>query len=250
MKVLSIDLDIIMGSVLEIYQGLRWDDNPTVRWKVLYETSDFKESNFYIDQDALLFCYETFLKALKNCNSVTFGYDHDSILYDIAKYNNIDIVNIDHHDDMFHMSFKDYADGYDALKLEYEMISTANHINEGNWGSWLNSQNKLRSFTWIRNQTSRNVDRIDFIRNLLGDKFQSYLRSEYQFKDYNFDHIFVCLSPQYIPQNHWHYFTMFMMAYEEYTGKKINLIANKKFENEIKFNQVTNEILYKRSNGW
>ena len=250
MKVLSIDLDIIMGSVLEIYQGLRWDDNPTVRWKVLYETSDFKESNFYIDQDALLFCYETFLKALTNCNSVTFGYDHDSILYDIAKYNNIDIVNIDHHDDMFHMSFKDYADGYDALKLEYEMISTANHINEGNWGSWLNSQNKLRSFTWIRNQTSRNVDRIDFIRNLLGDKFQSYLRSEYQFKDYNFDHIFVCLSPQYIPQNHWHYFTMFMMAYEEYTGKKINLIANKKFENEIKFNQVTNEILYKRSNGW
>lgn len=249
MKVLSIDLDVIMGSVLEIYQGLRWDDNPTVRWKVLYETSDFKESNFYIDQDTLLFCYETFLKSLKRCKSVTFGYDHDSILFDIAKCENIDIVNIDHHDDIFHMSFSDYADGYDALRLEYEMISTANHVNEGNWGSWLYSKNKLNSFTWIRNPTSRNVDRIDFIKNMMGDKFQTYLVKEYDFENYDFDHIFVCLSPQYIPQNHWHYFTMFMMAYEEYTGKQPNLIANKKFENEIKFNQVTNEILYKRSNG-
>lgn len=244
MRVLSIDLDFIMGSVIEIYQKLFWDDNPIIRWKFFYERTDFKESNFYIDQDNLLFCYEIFLKSLKKCNNVTFGYEHDAILFDIQKYDNIDLINIDHHDDVFHMSMSDYASGYDALKLEYEMICSSDHVNEGNWGAWLYSRNKISSFTWIRNPTSRNVDRIDSIKSLMGNKFESYLSTEYKITNYDFDHIFVCLSPQYIPQNHWHYFTMFMMAYEEYTGKKANLIANKKFENEIKFNQVTNAILH------
>jgi len=244
MRVLSIDLDFIMGSVIEIYQKLFWDDNPIIRWKFFYERTDFKESNFYIDQDNLLFCYEIFLKSLKKCNNVTFGYEHDAILFDIQKYDNIDLINIDHHDDVFHMSMSDYASGYDALKLEYEMICSSDHVNEGNWGAWLYSRNKINSFTWIRNPTSRNVDRIDSIKSLMGNKFESYLSTEYKITNYDFDHIFVCLSPQYIPQNHWHYFTMFMMAYEEYTGKKANLIANKKFENEIKFNQVTNALLH------
>jgi len=244
MRVLSIDLDFIMGSVIEIYQKLFWDDNPIIRWKFFYERTDFKESNFYIDQDNLLFCYEIFLKSLKKCNNVTFGYEHDAILFDIQKYDNIDLINIDHHDDVFHMSMSDYASGYDALKLEYEMICSSDHVNEGNWGAWLYSRNKINSFTWIRNPTSCNADKIDFIKSLMGNKFETYLSTEYKIRNYDFDHIFVCLSPQYIPQNHWHYFTMFMMAYEEYTGKKANLIANKKFENEIKFNQVTNEILH------
>ncbi len=71
------------------------------------------------------------------------------------------------------------------------------------------------------------------------------------FEDYNFDHIFVCLSPQYVPKNHWHYFTMFIMAYEQITGKTvdINSFAKRKFEYEIRHNQVTNEILHKRPNG-
>jgi len=249
MKVLSIDLDYIMGPVIEIYQSLRWDDNPTMRWKMLYETSDFKESNFYIDQAALLFCYDTFLKSLKNAKTVSFGYEHDAILYEIGDSKNLDIVNIDHHDDIFHIydRYKDFVD--DILDFEYDAIANHNWVNEGNWGAWLFSQEKLNSFTWIHNPTSRNVDRVDYINRLMGDKFHHCFRNEYEFVDYNFDHIFVCLSPQYIPQTHWHYFTMFMMAYEEYTGKDANVISNKKFENEIRFKKVTDEILYKRSNG-
>ena len=42
-----------------------------------------------------------------------------------------------------------------------------------------------------------------------------------------------------------------MMAYETYTGKKVdvNTFAKRKFMQEKKFNQVTDEILYERSNG-
>lgn len=253
MRVLSIDLDYIMGPVIELYQSLGWDDNPAVRWKRLYNTSDFRDSHLYIDQSSLIFCYESYLRALKNCQSVSFGYDHDSILYSISEYENIDIVNIDHHDDFFHVGvFGEYASGLDALRLEYKSICEEDHVNEGNWGAWLHSKGKLNSFTWIRNETSKNIDRTPFIQELMGERYKVFLKEEYRFNDYTFDHIFVCLSPQYVPKHHWHYFTMFMMTYEELTGNivDINSFGKKKFENENRNNQVTDEILYKRSNGW
>jgi hypothetical protein len=41
---------------------------------------------------------------------------------------------------------------------------------------------------------------------------------------------------------------MFMMAYEEYTGKKVNLPfeGKRKFENEVIHRKVDDEVLYKR----
>ena len=32
MKVLSIDLDYIMGPVIELYNGLYYENHPTIRW--------------------------------------------------------------------------------------------------------------------------------------------------------------------------------------------------------------------------
>ena len=63
MKVLSIDLDYIMGPVIELYNGLRFDDNPTKRWEDFFSETDFNESHFRIDQSNLLFCYNIFLKS-------------------------------------------------------------------------------------------------------------------------------------------------------------------------------------------
>ena len=60
MKVLSIDLDYIMGPTIEVYNNIFFDDNPTIRWDNLFDQSNFKENHFYIDQSNLLFCYNTF----------------------------------------------------------------------------------------------------------------------------------------------------------------------------------------------
>ena len=109
----------------------------------------------------------------------------------------------------------------------------------------------MSSFTWICNPNSGNLNRNDFNFELLKEKYKTYDRTQYEFYDYKFDEIFVCLSPQYIPKNHWHYFTMFMIAYEKYTGKKVDTssIGKRKFEQEIRHNQVTNAILHQRPNG-
>ena len=246
MKVLSIDLDYIMAPCIELYHGLQWCENPNSRWSAFFDNTDFKEHQFYIDQGNLLYCYDLFLKALDNCKSVSFGYEHDELLYVLQDKEDIEIINIDHHDDVF-------GEDYDGnVEREYVGLVKHDRVNEGNWGAWLHTQKKLDSFTWIRNENSRNFNQHnDLNKEVLGKKYKAFLRDDYEFEDYNFDHIFVCLSPQYVPKNHWHYFTMFIMAYEQITGKTvdINSFAKRKFEYEIRHNQVTNEILHKRPNG-
>ncbi len=246
MKVLSIDLDYITGPTAELFSALHFDLNPVIRWKELYDNSDFTESHLNIDTGALIFCYHAFLKALKNNPKVVFAYEHDAILYELRNHEDIELINIDHHDDVMHGTYHDIMreeSAQKALDKEWDDICKYNHVNEGNWGAWLHSRGKLKSFTWIANKTSGNLDRSWYNEKLLGDKYQAHYRQDYKFEDYNFDYVFVCLSPQYTPQHHWHYFTMFMIAYEEITGNDINLITNRKYGYDRKFDKTTERIL-------
>lgn len=244
MKVLSIDLDYIMSPSIEIYNGLFFDDNPSLRWRQLFDLSDFQEHHFYIDQSNLLFCYNTFLKSIKNCKNVSFGYEHDSILFDLKDCENIEIINIDHHDDFFGGDYEPHYGGFDR---EYQNIVNHDIIHEGNWGAWLSSLDKLKSFTWIGNSNSSNKKSVQKIYQYL-PSFSNVEKENYQFDNYNFDYIFVCLSPQYVPKNHWHYFSMFISAYEEMTGNTAKIITNK-FETSIRHLKINDEILHQRSNG-
>ena len=52
-------------------------------------------------------------------------------------------------------------------------------------------------------------------------------RYEYKFEDYDFDYIFVCLSPMYVHYKNWKYFKEMIDMYENKTGKKANVIDRK-----------------------
>jgi len=246
MRVLSIDLDYIMSPVIELYNEVGYQADPIARWKNLFDNTAFKESHFYIDQGNLIYCYDLFLEAIKNCSSVSFGYEHDSILKVIANEKNLEIINIDHHDDMFHgyHSYNQSLSDDEILELEYKDLSNGCVPNEGNWGAWLHANGKLKSFTWIGNTTSRNKDRSDYItKNLMGKKYRATTRDDFYIFDKKFDHVFVCCSPQYLPKNHWHYFTMFILAYEVFSKKQVNLESlNKKYFVEKIHENVTDEI--------
>ena len=240
-KVLSIDLDYITRPYAEWTHNL-FEMNSTHRWSKFMEETPFDRGHFFIDTSNLMFCFNTFLRALKSSPKVSFGYDHDSILFSIDKEENIDLINIDQHDDVFH-GMGDSPDD------EYEMVAKYGIINEGNWGIWLHSVGKLNSFTWIMNDNSdpqggRNARD----KKYLGDSYQYYLKQDYQFDGYNFDHIFVCLSPQYIHPDHWHYFSMFISAYEEFSGKDA-IIHTEKYETHVRHQRLHNEILHQCSDG-
>ena len=247
MKVLSIDLDYIMGPTIELYNGLFHNDDPAVRWDALFNRSDFKETHLYIDQSNLLFCFNTFLKAIKNCDNVSFGYEHDSILFAIADCKDIDLINIDHHDDVFSEEYVGKMSDEDAYKTEFYEILKYNRVHEGNWGAWLGGNNKLKSFTWIGNENSANKVHNQYNAEVVPN-YQNIEKENYNFDDYNFDHIFVCMSPQYIPPNHWHYFGMFVSAFEEFSGKDA-IIYKEKYETHVRHQLIHNEILHQRSNG-
>lgn len=252
-KVLSIDLDFIMGPCIETYAGIMFDEDPMVRWSHLYKFTDFTESMFQCDKDALIYCYDKFMKAMKTCSNVSFGYEHDEILYHLRDKKDIDIINIDHHDDIFCADFGDDVPIGENVELEWEAMQRFGRVHEGNWGAWLHWKDKLEKFTWITNSNSKNLQKNEYNENLLGSKYETFTRDMFhEWDNYqDFDYIFVCLSPQYMPQSHWHYFTMFMMAYETFTGKKVDVdtFAKRKFMQESKFDLVTDEILHKRTNG-
>ena len=241
-RVLTIDLDYISRPYAEwVHHAFQM--NSSRRWSQFMEEMPFDRSHFFIDTSNLMYCFNTFLKALKSNPKVSFGYDHDSILFAIDQEENIDLINIDHHDDVFHGA--DFA----TPEEEYEMMVKHNIINEGNWGIWLHSQGKLNSFTWIMNENSDgDGGRNTRGKNYLGYSYQYYLKEDYKFENHDFDYVHICLSPQYIYPDHWHYFSMFISAYEEFSGKDA-IIYTEKYETHVRHQRLHNEILHQCSDG-
>lgn len=251
MKVLSIDIDYIMSPSIDMYDFECWNDSSHWRWKDFFENSEISENDLHIDKKNLFFCFETFLRAIKESScDVSFAYDHDNILFNIDKFDGIELINIDHHHDILYADEdeNDNESTMESFKMKYSQISEYSMVNEGNWVAWLRSKDKIKSYTWIGNESSfSNISEFKslYYKNFI-PKFSMKTREDYKFKDYKFDHIFVCLSPQYIPPVHWHYFMMFVIAYEQITGKLSNIIdsSTKKFETSIRHSLVTDEILY------
>lgn len=261
MRVLSIDLDYIMGKSIDLYEDIGWDDNPHIRWEKYFLEKKSEDNNICIDESNLYYCFDIFLKALCNCKNVTFAYNHDSILDYLVDFDNIDLVNIDHHDDIIY-DLGDYDTSDDnpnrsieymkSLYMAYQNIETNYQVNEGNWISLLHIKNKIKSICFIGNEDSIDFgpEKKSFIDKKFSDiKIKITTKDNHNFGNFNFDYIFVCLSPQYIPPFHWHYFKMFLIAYENITGKTVDMkkMPIRNFSNNYEYSK-TFDVLNPRYN--
>lgn len=243
MKILSIDLDFISAPAInEFYtSGMHEhykDSHAVIQWKEYQSKMPevFESISHKIDIDNYDYCLRTYLRALKHCEDVHFGYDHDNILYGLEGHTDIEVVNIDHHSDIL-------TNTKDSAEEEIKEIDEDERVVEGNWVYYLQSQKRLKSFHWIMNVTSE-----EFTDVMHGDKYLNNFtwsfKEDYDFGDYKFDQIFVCLSPSYIPPLHWHMMSTFIKVYEELTGKKINInYLHRKYEMELYYKGVT-KIIY------
>lgn len=256
MRILSIDLDYIMGPSIGEYEDYFWNDNASVRWGNLFRFKpEIKEYNLPFDKGHLFYLFKLFNRCLHNDVEISFAYDHDNILYHIGDKTDLEIINIDHHHDVLYHADgiweEKHPNGTPSIKgNKHEFYHTKNNhdVDEGCWIAYLRAQDRIKSYTWITSQNA--IDNV-------GDKDMQYFnglvpnmrittKEEYDILDYDFDHMHLCLSPQYIPPVHWHLYTLFLISYETYTGKKVNLgeIGNKKFETTVRHLNVTNEILH------
>lgn len=250
MKVLSIDLDYITYPSASIFSNKNWDNHPISRWHMFYEAGHCNKSELVYDDARLKYLKNIFKKALKYCSSVEFAYEHDSILYNIRNAEDIELINIDHHDDVLMANYtyhdsNEYNSEIRNYNLELKLLKEHDNVNEGSWIGWLHAKGKLKSLRWIGNNNFIADSKEKFISSLIPD-YKFITDMDYDFGDYRFDHIFICLSPQYIPPHHWHVFKWFIEKYESRYNKKVNLKKweTRKIEIDYRYKEVTNAILH------
>ena len=226
---------------INFYNEILYDRNPVTRWKAL-EHNGYMTSKFDIDQSNLMFIYNTFLKSIMKCKSCSFGYEHDAIMYELEKHTDIELFHIDHHNDYLNGIYTD-SRGVINFDKEFYFVETEGFLNEGNWGAWLQIQGKLKSMHWVGppDITKGMWDNILEYASIRTN-FSMGTKEEVGEMDYNFDHIHVCLSPQYVPKQHWHYFSMFISAYEELTGKKA-VIHVDKYSDRVRLKEPHEQIV-------
>ena len=240
MKILSIDLDFIADTSIDENEKLikeklgdeeGLDMWPILKWQELFEKLPGQFSHD-INTKNYQYCLRTYLRALRHCTDVRFGYDHDNILYGLEGHDNIEVINIDHHDDIL-------AGIFGSPEEEATILKNFHRVMEGNWGMYLQINNRLSSFTWIGNRPTPHVPVAEkYINN-----FKFTTKDKYEFDDYKFDQIFVCISPGYIPPLQWHMMATFLTVYEEITGNVVDLNQfNKKYEMEKYYAQITDFI--------
>ena len=203
MRVLSIDLDYCMDSCLDLIDNHKlnpWlDENPILKWRVLEEFTPIPDKSVFIDDDKVDYCWDIFTKALKHCDSVMFGYDHDAILYRLEMDDayDLEIINIDYHADL--LNANPYADAIEVfgnddmemLSYEYDTFQDG-RVMEGNWVGWLDWKGKVKDYTWIHGIRSLggpddgSTGRFsENYHELFSSNLNYHLKENFTFDDYN-----------------------------------------------------------------
>lgn len=189
-KILSIDFDIIMHLSINLYNiYVEEADDPEELWKELEEEYEYEKYNLLkYDKEVLI----NIIKLLKaNLNKpIHFIQNHEEIvdlLKETENYENTqyDIYNIDFHHDIWYN------------KQDFYYINKHDEYNCANWIGYLFLKKKLSSITWLKAPKSISPNFASYeLKNKLTELT---LKNFNQLKDIDFDEVYFCLSPQWIP---------------------------------------------------
>lgn len=236
MRVLSIDLDYISTDYARFLDNNQFSVYLKERWDGLFQNSPLIPADFIVDSANFIFLFDIFTKALPYCKNVVFGQEHDSILYELENATDkIELINIDQHHDIVYT--------WDQIKR----CQNYNVIGEGSWVWYLQMNQMIDSYLWIKTQTSEdyNIDNQspeDPPSRYLPDlefNFQSVLRNQIdKFESYEFDLIYISMSPQYVAPQHWFYGDILVTSYKNYYQSMPKFILEKYMWDFSKHNQV------------
>ena len=193
--ILSIDLDIIMHPTIDLYNDEAIEsEDPHVLWAFLENEYNYEKNNtLYFDPNVLL----NLAKLIKNNQNkpIYFIQNHEEIVNNLkqqsdylsTKYN---IYNIDFHHDIWY----DTEDALEKWKKD--------QYDCGNWLGYLYFKKKLSSITWLKAPNSKPLGTPIYGKNF---KLNTMTLGDFdKLNKVNFDEVYFCLSPQWIPK-HFHY---------------------------------------------
>lgn len=204
-KILSIDFDIIMYPCIKLYNGdVNGDDNPVDLWRGLEDEYGLENYNI-LTYDARVLKEITKLITINKNKPIHFIQEHQEIVdhlkttsgWDIDKY---DIYNIDFHHDMWYRD-TDFAD-----------ILKKDEYNCSDWLGYLYLTKRTSNVTWLKAPNSEDLS----IKAYGGEVKLNTLRIRefYRLNEIDFDEIYFCLSPQWVPQKYKIFYDMIQIMIE------------------------------------
>lgn len=182
MKVLSVDFDIIMAPDINLY-------NPIVPQENIEKVIQAHPllAGLRADLNHYKKLVNLLLRVSKDISysNICVSYSHEHIGKFLKDDNNLEIVNIDHHHDL----------GYESNK-DYEICTCAN------WAGHFFKKGKIISYTWLNNSNSGIIPPPQQEDCFSSEQFCDIDENEYIKKFGKPDKIFICLSPEWVPEQY------------------------------------------------
>jgi hypothetical protein len=202
MKILSIDFDIVMYPCIKLYNDeVGGKENATVIWSQL----DFERNisqHLHYDANTLSNILDVMMRSI--CAGAQFVpiTSHEEIVtyleqnLEIAKDNTLDVVNIDFH--------------HDILYREEEIVHTKffGMSSCANWVAYLSTNNYLKSIEWIKAPNSDFYAFFNTESDVVKNKLTVSSLYTLPTMDTDFDYVFFCLSPQWVPYQFHHLYDL------------------------------------------
>lgn len=209
MNILSIDFDIIMYPCIKLYNDkVGGKENPTLLWNNLTNYYNIGQNLFY-DAKTLHDISLLMIQAIQKGAKFIPITNHEEII-DYLKTQNllntenpISLTNIDFHHDI-------YYNDESILATKY-----FNDYNCANWIGYLLIQKYLADLIWYKAPNS-DLCQINSVDELFQDRISiKSIQNLNDVNSQNYDYVFFCLSPQWIPYHFTHLFTLLCDIFNE-----------------------------------
>jgi hypothetical protein len=192
-KILSIDFDIIMYPCINLYNAdVDGGDNPIDLWKELEDEYGFENYDI-LTYDGRVLKEITKLLAENKDKPIYFIQEHQEIVDNLKKgagwgEDRYDVYNVDFHHDLW------YRD------TDFAEILKQDEYNCSDWLGYLFLTKKLTGLTWLKAPNSDPPEIKAYGSDLELQTLR--IREFYKLHEIDFDEIYFCLSPQWIPQKY------------------------------------------------
>lgn len=205
MKILSIDFDAIMFPCIRLYNEYCYgNENATTIWRQLEFDRDI---NQYLSYDANVYknIGKIIFKNIKNGAKLIPIQEHQMLVDHLKKYDlldlQFDITNIDYHHDIAY-------NRNSFVEMEFDNYSCAD------WAGYLMTLNPETTLTWVRcpGSSPYNEDIKEFTNTITVKRIDEIVDL-----DDDYDLIYFCLSPQWVPYVYHHLYDLLIdLAKEAY----------------------------------
>ena len=205
MKILSIDFDAIMFPCIRLYNEYCYgNENATTIWRQLEFDRDI---NQYLSYDANVYknIGKIIFKNIKNGAKLIPIQEQQMLVDHLKKYDlldlQFDITNIDYHHDIAY-------NRNSFVEMEFDNYTCAD------WAGYLMTLNPETTLTWVRcpGSSPYNEDIKEFTNTITIKRIDEIVDL-----DDDYDLIYFCLSPQWVPYVYHHLYDLLIdLAKEAY----------------------------------